>query len=93
MSVDTKRSERIALRVTPRQKQTIEAAAAMFGRSVTDFAVQAAVAKADEALADQRVFSVSDEKWDEFQRLLDEPLTPNAGVAELFSKRSVFTSR
>jgi len=93
MAVDTKRSERIALRVTSRQKQTIEAAAAMLGRSLTDFAVQVAVERADEVLADQRVFYVTDEKWDEFQHLIDEPLEPNMGVAELFSKRSVFTSR
>jgi uncharacterized protein (DUF1778 family) len=92
MAASTK-DERIALRVTPQQKETISAAAALLGRSVTDFAVQVAVERADEVLADRRVFHVSDEQWAEFRRLLREPVEPHPGLTDLFSKPSVFVAR
>lgn len=93
MATKATKGERIALRVTPHQKETIEAAAALLGRSVTDFAVQVAVERADEVLADRRTFHVPDGRWAEFERLLDAPVRPGTGLADLFSKPSVFTSR
>jgi len=93
MATRSTKGERIALRVTPRQKETIEAAAAALGRSVTDFVVQVAVEKADEALADRQTFHVPDHQWAEFERLLDAPVRPNEGLTDLFAKPSVFTSR
>ncbi|MCL2090774.1 MAG: DUF1778 domain-containing protein [Micrococcales bacterium] len=93
MTAGPAKSERIALRVTTRQKQTIEAAAAALGRSVTDFAVQVAVARADEVLADQRTFSVPAERWAELEALMDAPVEPNPGLADLFAAPSVFTKQ
>ncbi|WP_448059815.1 type II toxin-antitoxin system TacA family antitoxin [Cellulomonas hominis] len=93
MATRTAKGTRIALRVTGHQKETIEAAAAALGRSVTDFAVQVAVEKADEVLADRRTFHVPDHQWAEFERLLDAPVRPNGGLVDLFAKPSVFTAR
>ncbi len=93
MATKATKDERIALRVTPHQKETIEAAAAALGRSVTDFAVQVAMEKADEVLTDRRTFHVPDGRWAEFERLLDAPVRPNEALVDLFTKPSVFTSR
>ncbi len=93
MSTPTVKGERIALRVTSDQKATITAAAEALGRSVTDFAVQTAVERANEVLADQRIFHVPVEKREEFDALLNAPVRPNQGLADLFSKPSVFVAR
>ncbi|WP_082812874.1 type II toxin-antitoxin system TacA family antitoxin [Cellulomonas timonensis] len=92
MSAATK-DERLALRLTSDQKATITAAADVLGRSVTDFAIQTTVERANEVLADQRVFHVPAARREEFERLLDAPVTPNRGLTELFAKPSVFKTR
>ena len=84
VTAETTKDERIALRVTRRQKETIAAAAALLGRSVTDFAVQVAVERADEVLADRRTFHVAAEAWDLFLESLDAPVEPNRGLIDLF---------
>jgi len=92
MSV-TLKDERIALRLTGDQKALITAAADMLGSSVTDFAVQTTLARATEVLADQRIFHVSEARSAEFERLLNAPVQPNQGLADLFSKPSVLVPR
>ena len=86
------RDDRISLRVAPLQKETITAAARVLGRSITDFILSVSLAKAEEVLADRRVFHVADEQWDEFERLLDSPVTPNPGIGDLFAKPSVLVT-
>ena len=68
------RDERIPLRVTAEQKQTIEAAARTLGRTTTDFAVNAAMERAEDTLADRRTFFVDDDQWDSFVDTLSAPL-------------------
>ncbi|MCL2463781.1 MAG: DUF1778 domain-containing protein [Micrococcales bacterium] len=87
------KDERIALRVTGEQKATIAAAADMLGRSVTDFAVATTLERANEVLADQRVFHVSADRLAQFERLLTAPVTPNRGLADLFATPSIFAAR
>ncbi|WP_340696871.1 DUF1778 domain-containing protein [Cellulosimicrobium funkei] len=92
MSAATK-TERIHLRLTDDQKATITAAADALGRSVSDFAIQTAVERANEVLADQQVFHVPASRRQEFDDLMDAPVTPNPGLVDLFSKPSVFKTR
>lgn len=82
--------QRLAVRVTARQKQTIERAAAVLGRNVTEFSVQALTERAEEVLTDQRLFAVSQEAWDEFMARLDEPARPLAELVALLQRPSVF---
>jgi uncharacterized protein (DUF1778 family) len=89
----TVKDERIALRVTSGQKAVISAAADVLGHSVTGFAVRTALERANEVLADQRVFHVPAERLAEFERLLDEPVAPNPGLQDLFAKPSAFLPR
>jgi uncharacterized protein (DUF1778 family) len=55
---------------------------------VTDFAIATLVIQAEEALADQRVFTVAADKWNEIERMAksSEGLS---GLADLYSKPSV----
>jgi len=65
------RTEKLDLRLTEDAKRTIQAAAAH--RSVSDFVLESAMAKAGEALDDRRFFSLSAEKWKAFMAVLDAP--------------------
>lgn len=40
---------------------------------MTDFVLGSAVVEGERVLADRRWFLISDEQWDEFQRLLEQP--------------------
>ena len=84
------KGERLAVRVTARQKQTIEQAAAVLGRNVTEFSVQALTERAEEVLTDQRIFAVSQEAWDEFMARLDAPAPPVNELVALIRRPSVF---
>ena len=87
------KDERLALRMTATQKATIERAFDALGRTVTDFSVSALIERAEEILADQRVFFVPVDRWAEIEALMNEPVTPSPGLVDLFSKPSVFVER
>lgn len=84
------KQERLAVRVTAQQKQTIERAAEAMGRNVTEFSVDALTERAEEVLADRAAFGVSAEVWEEFSARLDEPARPVAELVELLKRPSVF---
>lgn len=84
------KDERAAVRMSARQRQTIDAAANVSGQSLTDFMVQASMERALDVLADQRVFHVSAERWDELMDMTVAPAEPNPGLVDLFSRPSVF---
>lgn len=69
----TARSEKLDLRLTPEAKRRITAAAEAQQRTVSEFVLQSALERADEALADRRVFRLSAEQWEKFQAALDAP--------------------
>jgi uncharacterized protein (DUF1778 family) len=84
------KSGRLAVRVTPRQKDTIERAAALLGRNVTDFSVQALTERAEEVLTDRRLFSVPESTWDAFVAQLDAPVQSVPEVVALLRRPTVF---
>ena len=67
------RESRINLRASARQEQLLKHAAAATDRTMTDFVLESAVTEAERVLADRRWFLIDDERWEEFQRLLDQP--------------------
>ncbi|PPL14980.1 type II toxin-antitoxin system TacA family antitoxin [Microterricola pindariensis] len=87
----TMKSERLELRLTPEQKKEIEQAAAISGRSVTDFSIPLLVDEAAEIIRQERELKMSSAAWDAFNLILDEPAKPLAGLAELLRRPSVFS--
>jgi uncharacterized protein (DUF1778 family) len=73
MSSTTARSEKLDLRLTPEAKRRLSAAAEAQQRSVSEFVLQSALERADEALADRRRFSLSPTDWKKFRAALDAP--------------------
>ena len=67
------RSEKLDLRLTPGAKQTLQRAAAVANRSVTDFVLESALASAAATLADRQSFHLDLEQWEAFVAALDAP--------------------
>jgi uncharacterized protein (DUF1778 family) len=73
MAARALRTEKLDLRVSSLTKKTLEAAASVSNRTVSAFVLESALARADEALADRRMFHLSKAKWTEFLAALDAP--------------------
>ncbi|MDO5683113.1 MAG: DUF1778 domain-containing protein [Propionibacteriaceae bacterium] len=86
------KSESINLRATQRQKALLRRAAEATDHSLTEFILGSAVDHAEQVLADRRWFAASDEQFEEFVRLLDEPLPKTEKFDRLFSRPSRFAS-
>ncbi len=69
-----RRTEKLDLRVSPSAKTKLQAAALVAQRSVSDFVMESALAKAEETLAERRVFGLDPEKWATLQTALDAPV-------------------
>jgi uncharacterized protein (DUF1778 family) len=84
------RQSRINLRASARQEQLLKQAAAATDRTMTDFVLESAVVEAERVLADRRWFLISDEQWDEFQHLLEQPARDLPTLRALLAKPSPF---
>ncbi|NEM92311.1 DUF1778 domain-containing protein [Galbitalea soli] len=88
--VSATKSSRLELRLTHEQKSEIEQAAAIAGRSVTDFSVPLLVKEAEQVIRIERELSMSKRSWDAFNRILERPARPISGLADLLKRPSVF---
>ncbi len=82
-----RKQARLAVRLTPEQDALIRDAAAVSGQSLTDFVTAAAVTRAEDALADRRVFRLDDDAWAEFTAILDRPAQRLPELAALLQER------
>ena len=73
MATRTTRSEKLDLRLTRDAKRALRAAAAASHRSVSEFVLESALARADETLADRRQFGLNETQWKAFMVALDSP--------------------
>ena len=85
----TLRSEKLDLRLTRKAKTALRAAAAAANRSVSEFVLESALARADETLADRRTFVLNAAQWKAFLAALDAPPRPLPRL-ELLLKESGF---
>jgi uncharacterized protein (DUF1778 family) len=70
---NTARTEKLDLRLTSDAKRRLYAAAEAQQRSVSEFVLQSALERADEALAGRRRFSLPPDDWKKFLAALDAP--------------------
>ena len=78
----------ISLRAPPEQRELIDRAARLQGKSRTDFMLEASREKAEQVLLDQTMFTVTAAQYKAFVALMDAPLSGNAAVQRLLAKRS-----
>jgi len=84
------RTEKLDLRLKLSDKLALQAAAAALRRSVNDFVLESALAKADEALADRRTFALNATKWMAFVAALDAPPRPLPRLERLLKEPGFF---
>ena len=87
------RSARLGLRATPEQETVLRRAADVAHKSLTDFILDSACRAAEQTLLDQRLFMVSDGRYQDLLDLLERPLEENAGLRELFSRPAPWDAR
>jgi len=90
MPSHTTRTEKLDLRLTRNAKRALQAAAAVAHRSVSEFVLESALARADEALADRRIFSLDAKQWKAFLAALDAPARPRSNLERLLKEPSFF---
>jgi uncharacterized protein (DUF1778 family) len=91
-AIQEKRSEKLDLRVSPSAKSKLQAAASSVHRSVSDFVMESALSRAEETLADRRIFGLDAEKWAAFQLALDAPARPMPRLQSLLDEPGFFNT-
>lgn len=81
------RSERVDLRMTPAAKRTLQQAAAVTNKTVSEFLLDSSLTAAFDALADRRVFQLDDKRWDAFMAALARPPKENPGLRRLLAHK------
>jgi uncharacterized protein (DUF1778 family) len=84
------RNEMLDLRLTPSAKRVLQVAARAAHRSVSEFVLESALARAEETLPDRRRFGLDAEQWAAFQAALDAPVPAAPRLDRLLSEPSVF---
>jgi uncharacterized protein (DUF1778 family) len=84
------RNEKLDLRLTPSAKRTLQIAAKIAQRSVSEFVLESALARAEETLPDRQRFGLNADQWKAFQKALDGPTRPAPRLKKLLREPSVF---
>ena len=83
-----KRETVVNLRMTKVMRDLIDSAAAVVGKTRTDFIIESSRKHAIDVLLDQRLFALSAEQYDAFVHALDKPPGSNAKLKALMSGKS-----
>lgn len=84
------RTEKLDLRVSPDNKRLLQTAASASRRSLSEFVLESALARAAETLPDRQRFGLDAERWAAFQAALDAPPRPLPRLRRLLSEPTVF---
>lgn len=81
------RSERVDLRMTPAAKRTLQQAATVKNKTLTEFLLDTGLNAAFDTLADRRVFQLDAKRWDEFMAALAKPPKDNPRLRKLLARK------
>lgn len=90
MATNVSRTEKLDLRVTVAAKHLLQTAARASNRSVSEFVLESALARAEETLPDRQHFGLDAEQWAAFEAALDAPVRPLPRLAALLAQPSPF---
>ncbi len=90
MTAQAAKTEKLDLRLSQQAKQVLRIAAIASNRSVSEFVLESAMARAEETLADRRSFSLDGEQWTAFVAALDAPPRELPRLRKLFQEKSIF---
>jgi len=87
-----RRTEKLDLRISPAAKAKLSAAASAVHRSMSDFVMESALSRAEETLAERRVFGLDAERWAAFQAALEAPARPLPRLQALLDEPGFFAA-
>ncbi|MEQ5091646.1 DUF1778 domain-containing protein [Providencia rettgeri] len=79
------RNAAINLQALPEQRDLIDEVASLLGKNRSDFMLEVACERAQAILLDQVFFQLDNEKFQQFNLLLDAPVNSNLGLDRLMS--------
>jgi uncharacterized protein (DUF1778 family) len=82
------KSERVDLRMTPSAKRTLQRAAAVANKTVSEFLLDSSLSAAFDTLADRRVFQLDAAQWSAFMAELDLPPKDNPRLRQLLATKA-----
>ena len=83
------RSERVDLRMTVSAKNTLQQAASVANKTLTEFLLDSGLTAAFDTLADRRVFQLDEERWQQFNAALAPP-RDNPRLRSLLARKPVW---
>ncbi len=89
MATRTNRTQKLDLRLTVQAKRALQSAAEASHKTLSDFVLESALARADSVLAERQVFRLDAEKWGAFLAALDAPPKRRPRLAKLLSEPSI----
>jgi len=84
------RSTRLDLRLSPQARETLAAAARASHRSVSQFVLESALARAEETLIERRRFQLNAAQWEALMGALDAPTRDLPRLRQLFQEKTPF---
>lgn len=81
------RSERVDLRMTPAAKRTLQQAAAVTNKTLTEFLLDTGLNAALDTLVDRKVFQLDEKRWKAFTTALSKPPKNNPRLRKLLARK------
>ena len=85
-------SETLNIRIRPEQRELIDTAANVCGKTRTSFILDSVCQAAENILLDRQVFVVDNKQWEEFNRALDTPPKTNPKLSAILTKKAPWES-
>lgn len=82
------RTAPINLRAMPNQRDLIDQAATLLGKTRSDFMLEVACTYAKEVILDQTLFQLEHDKFHQFIDILEKPVVNNQGLVNLLATQS-----
>lgn len=86
MAATPSKTERIDIRTTRATKSTLQRAAGVASKTVSEFLLEAGLSAAEQMLADRRTFTLDDRRWRAFHAALDRPVKTKKRLAALLTQ-------
>ncbi len=83
------KTERVDVRASKQVKALLQEAARVSHKNVSEFLLEAGIAMAHETLAEQRLFTLTDEQWQHFQAALERPVQDKPQIRKLLLEPGV----
>ena len=84
------RTAAINLRAQPEQRNLIDYAAALLGKSRSDFMLETACQQAQNVILDRTVFQLNEADFVKFVAALEQPTQPNSRLDKLMAVETVW---